>query len=216
MKSWKNITVLLVLFGLLFSAGCTKQKTASEEVDLGTIEGTVYKNDFFGMTLAFPDDWHIPDEKTVAMIMNAGKKMISGGDKKLAKDIKSSEDRVLNLFFLFKEPVGAETNPNIIMVGEKLPNISLIKSGIDYHNQSRKLIKRSAMKVKFVGDIYSETIGGAVFDVSTSEMNLYGSIINQKSYVTIKKSYAVIITLTYFTEEQENQLEQILDSIHFN
>ncbi|NIM15265.1 MAG: hypothetical protein GTO45_25140 [Candidatus Aminicenantes bacterium] len=206
--------VLVVAAGIaaLTLTGC--QKKVSEEVDQGTIENSVYHNNYFGMSITIPDDWSVLDKKQMEMIANMGKQMVSRDSKKI---IEAAEPQSITLLGVFKHPLGTPVpfNPNFMCVAERVRHLPGINRGRDYHYHSRKLMKTSGINIKIVGEIYSETHGGVAFDVMSTEMRLGGTVILQKQYAAIRKGYALLFVISYSTPEQEKLLGNILDTLTF-
>ena len=72
---------------------------------MGTQEGTKYTNDYFGLELGIPEDWHIATEEEKAALMQAGQEAIAENNEDLAKQIDLSKEKTLNLMFAFRYPL---------------------------------------------------------------------------------------------------------------
>jgi hypothetical protein len=208
------VGLLVVAAGIaaLTLTGC--QKKVSEEVDPGTIENSVYHNNYFGMSITIPDDWSVMDKKQMEMIANMGKQMVSKDSKKL---IEAAGDQSISLLAVFKHPLGTPVpfNPNFMCMAERVRHLPGINRGRDYHYHTRKLLKMSGVNIKTADEIYSETLGEVAFDVMSSEMRLGETVILQKQYAAIRKGYALIFVVSYSTPEQEKFLGNILDTLTF-
>jgi hypothetical protein len=58
-----NVIRLKFLFfaaAILCTVGCSRK--ASEEIDFGTIQDSVYHNDYFGLSVTVPADWSVQDQ----------------------------------------------------------------------------------------------------------------------------------------------------------
>lgn len=216
MRSFRILIVgmLIVAAGIaaLTLTGC--QKKVSEEVDQGTIENSVYHNNYFGMSIIIPNDWKVLDKKQMEMNTSRGKKMVSKDSEKL---IEAFEDQSINLLAVFKHPLGSpvDFNPNLMCVAERVRHLPGINRGRDYHYHTRKLLKMSGVKIKIADEIYSKTLGGVAFDVMSSEMSCGNMVILQKHYAAIRKGYALLFVISYSTPEQEKLLGNILDTLTF-
>ncbi len=51
-----------IILGVTISFGCRKK--ASDEIDFGTVEGSEYRNRYFGMTMSIPSDWRVQDRES--------------------------------------------------------------------------------------------------------------------------------------------------------
>jgi hypothetical protein len=204
--------VVAVSIAALTLTGC--QKKVSEEVDQGTIENSVYHNNYFGMSITIPNDWSVLDKEQMELIANMGKQMVGSDSKKI---IEATKHQSIKLLALFKHPLGSpvDFNPSFMCMAERVRHLPGINRGRDYHYHSRKLLKSSGINIKFADKIYSETYGGVTFDVMSSEMRLGDIAILQKQYVTITKGYALAFVVSYSTPEQEKFLGNILNTLTF-
>jgi len=215
MKLIKLAAIVMLTAGFIFSSGC--QEKASEEVDRGSFSGSVYRNDYFGMTITIPSDWSIQDSKSMQAVMDLGKKVIDKDDKNLKAVMEASKFQTVNLFAVFQHPLGSPVpfNPNLICMAERVRHMPGIKRGKDYHFHTRKLLG-SSLNVKFPKEIYTETFGGVEFDVLYSETNFGTILAKQKQYAAIIKGYALIIVTTFADDDQDAALNKILKTLDFN
>ncbi len=117
---------LLVLAGTLFVLGCGSgsydkphaggaptvngsNAKASEEIDFGALENSVYTNKYFGMSVKLPADWQVQDRETQKKFLQMGVKMMSN-DPNLNAAMKASELRTVNMFMVFQYPVGRRSS----------------------------------------------------------------------------------------------------------
>ena len=203
--------VLAVCF--LSSTGC--QKNAADEIGPGTYDGSVYRCDYFGMSIDLPSTWSYQDKEAMEMLKNAGKKMMEGSNKDLKTAIEFSEHQTVYLFAIFKHPLGTpvDYNPSLMLIAERIGHIPGIKRGKDYQYHSKKVMESAQMNMKFPKEIYTVTLGGNEFDVLYSEINFMNMEIKQNQYTIIKKGYALTFNASFTTEEQEAELKGILDTV---
>src|SRR5262245_43236272 len=71
------LSAILCLFLL---GGCAKK--ASEEIDLGTVNNSVYQNQYFGFSLTIPAEWSVQDQEMRQKLIQTGTKMMFDGDKR--------------------------------------------------------------------------------------------------------------------------------------
>lgn len=211
----KSVYFVLLIVCAVLLAGC--EKKTSDEVDFGTFEDFVYRNKYFGLTLTVPPEWSIQDQESYQRIMDTGGKALAGEDKNLKAVVKASQLQTVNLLLVFKHPVGTPVpfNPNIACVAERVRHMPGIKRGKDYLFHSRKLLESGQLSISFPRDIYTEELGGANFDVMYTEMELAGVAVQQKYYATVAKGYALILIVSFSTEEEEADLQSILESVTF-
>jgi hypothetical protein len=216
MKYMKLLVIFMLAACFIFSIGC--QEKASEEVDRGSFAGPLYRNNYFGMTITIPSDWSIQDSKSMQTIKDLGKQVIDKDDKNLKAVMEASELQTVSLFAVFQHPLGSPVpfNPNLMCMAERVRHMPGIKRGKDYHFHTRKLLESSQMKVKFPGEMYSETFDGVEFDVLYSETSLGAMLVKQKQYGVVMKGYILLIVSTFANADQETTIDEILKTLTFN
>jgi hypothetical protein len=215
MNQTKTLYFVFLITCIVLLPGC--ERKASDEVDFGTFENSVYQNKYFGLTLTVPSEWSIQDQESQKQMMDTAKKLISGEDKNLEKTIKASEWQVVNLLALFKHPRGTPVpfNPSFICIAERVSHLPGIKEGKDYLFHSKTLLESGQLDISFPRDISSEKLSGTSFDVMYVNTTLAGITIQQKMYATVTKGYALIFTISFITEEEKASLQGILESVAF-
>jgi hypothetical protein len=212
-STMKLIGAFVVLF-LIFQPGCGKK--ASDEIDFGTIENSVYRNDYFGMSIEIPAGWSVRDREGLQAMLDFGGK-VADDDKVLDEVMKASELQTVNLLGVFKHPLGSsvECNPNIMCLAERIRHLQGIKTGRDYHLHSKRLLQSTQMGVTFPEEIYTKRIGGVDFDVMTLAVPNAELVINQKQHVTVMKGYALMLITSFSSGEEEAELDAVLESVRF-
>lgn len=215
MKFFKNIVFITLIAGLFICLGC--KKASIEKIGFGTLENSVYRNDYFKMNVELPTDWHALDDEARKDLMLKGKQLLTGQDNNLKAVVEASELNSVNLLTAFKHPVGSPVpyNPNLVCVAEKVSHAPGIKRGSDYLYQVKKLINMGQMSYVFPGEIYSQDIGGISFDVQDAEVNLGTMKVKQKYYAAIMKGYAMGFVVSFTTDEEEKSLQNILAAVSF-
>lgn len=216
MKHMKLVVIIIMVACFIFSIGC--QEKASEEVDSGAFAGSLYRNNYFGMTITIPPDWSIQDSKSMQSLKDLDKKVKDKDDKNLKKVMDRSEFQTVSLFAVLRHPLGSPVpfNPNLRCLAERVRHMPGIKRGKDYHFHTRRLLESSQMNVKFPGEIYTETFGGVEFDVLYSETSFGNILVKQKQYGAVMKGYILLIVSTFANDDQEAALNEILKTLTFN
>lgn len=209
---------LVPLIGLAVAncvSGC--QRRASDEVDFGGITNSVYHNVYFGMGVAIPADWSVQDQTAQRELEATGSKMLYGNDQNKQAALKASELRVVNMFAVFKYPVGSPVpfNPSIIAMAEDVRPYPGTKTGEDYLYHVKTQLTSGQMHVEFPKPDYHAQLGGMDFDVMPSELIIGKTTVKQKYYVTIMKGYALSLIASYTTDAEDASLQKILDSVTF-
>jgi hypothetical protein len=204
---------IIVLAVLLIGCG----KKASDEIDFGTFNNSVYTNNYFGLTVTIPADWSIQDQEAQRRLMKLGGNMLAGDDKNLKSLVKASELKTVNLFAAFKYPMGTPVtfNPSVMALAEKVSQLPGIKRGKDYLFFVRQTLESGQMQVSFPKDIYTERLGGVDFDVMDLELSIRGITVKQKYYMTIMKGYALGFIVSFTNDEEESSDQKILNTVTF-
>jgi hypothetical protein len=167
-----NAAQIIVLAGLLFGCG----KKASDEIDFGAFNNSIYTNSYFGLVITFPTDWSIQDQKAQQQVMNLGEKLIAGDDKAMKTVMKAAALQTVNLFAVYKYPLGSPVtnNPAVMAVAEKVSQLPGIKRGRDYLFQVRQTLESGQMQVSIPKDVYTQQLVGVDFDVLDLELHIRG------------------------------------------
>ena len=215
MSANRIVHSLLITLCTLLLAGCAKK--ASDEIDLGTFEKSVYRNQYFGFNVTLPADWAVQDKETRERLAEMGKEVLAGDDKRMQRVLKASEQQSVNLLAVFKHPVGTPVtfNPNLICTAERLRGFAGIKSGRDYLYHARKLLASSQMQIEFAQDTDTEKLGGVEFDVLQGTITVGDVTVKQKYYATVIKDYALVFITSFNAADQQSALQNILTTVSF-
>lgn len=211
----KHIAVVALVIWVVICTGCGEK--AVDKIGFGTLENGAYRNEFFGMSVRLPNDWHALDDETRKKMMQAGKKMLAGQDKNLQAVLDASELDSVVLFAVYRHPLGSAVsfNPSLACTAEKVGHLPGIKKGSDYLYHAKQLIEMGQMKFVFTNDIYSQKIGGIDFDVQDLEISFGTLKVQQKYYAAIMKGYALGFVMSSTTKSEEETINQILASVEF-
>jgi hypothetical protein len=204
---------IIALAALLIGCG----KKTGNELDFGAFNNSVYTNNYFGLTVAIPAGWSIQDQEAQRRIMALGGNMVAGEDKNMKALMKASELQTVNLFAAFKYPLGTPVtfNPSILALAEKVSQMPGIKRGKDYLFFTKKTLESGKMQISYPKEIYTERLGGVDFDVMDVELSLCGTMVKEKYYVAIMKSYALSFIVTFTNNEEESSGLKILNEVRF-
>lgn len=213
----KNLTFFYSLF-LLIIIGACRPPQLKNIFDYGSVKDGLYINEFFGCSLNIPAGWAVQTREEMEQLQNLGKDMIAGKDKKLKRKLKTSEIRSANLITAFKYKLGTtvEFNPNISIVAENIKFSPGIKSGADYLNHSRELLKQSQFKYDSISARFDQVeFSGKVFSRMFTSVNYMGIPIKQEYYSTIVNGFSFNIVISYSNNEQREELLGMLETLKF-
>ncbi len=223
MKIIKTTVGLILATSLIFAAGCTKNDNASNKggtaktITMGTLEGTKYTNDYFGLELDIPEDWHIATEEEKAALLQAGQDAIAENNEDLAKQIDLSKEKTLSLVFSFKYPLTHQgVNPNVLCMAENLGLLGsvTVKSGKDYLAMTKTGMEQTGMPYTFA-EVTTEKLGNKDFDVMEATVDAGTIKLTQKYYAAIFDGYALVFINTFSNEDEALETKGLMDTITF-
>lgn len=209
--------LLAVLFvaSVILLAACEKEVV--EHIDPGTVTDSIYRNEYFGLSVTIPTDWAIQDQESLRHIMEKGGRMLAGDDENLNDAVKRSDTKTITLFAASKHPLGAAVpyNPSIICLAERLSHLPGVKSAEDYRYHTRNILESSHLKVSFPDGRTATSLGMKEFSILRVGIPVMDTTVHQKHYATIIKGCALVFVVSYTTDEEESSLNNILDSMLF-
>jgi len=214
MKMLKSSGLILLVAALTIGAGCTG--ATRQTLTLGEMVGNTYSNDFFGITYVIPDNWTILTQVEIAELNGLGEDIIRENNEDFANKMDLSKEQTLNLTYAFMYPLTNQNsfNPSFMSMAENLNYFQglIIKSGSDYLNVLKGNLEEVGLGYEF--DVLTkEEIGGISFDVLPTRIQ--GTYIHQKYYAAIMKKYAVCFIITYSTDIQKLDLDNLLATVQF-
>ena len=213
---YKCINLLLIT--CLILVGCNKAKESENFINYGEISGGVYTNNYFNMSIDVPENWVVQSQAAQKELLELGGDLLSGGDENFKNVLDESQKRIVNMFAFFKFEVGApvEFNPNIISIAEKITDFPGVKSGNDYLFHTKKQLQAGQIGYEFPNEIYVKNISGVSFDVMPMQTSIGTFTVYQEYYATKINDYALTFTLSYSTDEEQDELNEIVDTLKFS
>ncbi len=156
------------------------------------------------MTMEMPEDWILQFDK---LNRNSTKK----------NDIDLSEEKKLTLIAAFKYPVMGQPgfNPSFICMVDKITTGFKAKKGYEYLQAVKDSLIAAQLPYEFSKEIYDEKIGSKNFSVLEGSITSGEFHVSQKSYAAIVDKYALVFTFTYSSDEEYDELNNIIKSIKF-
>jgi hypothetical protein len=180
---------------------------------LGEVQGSVYKNKFFGVKLVLPENWLIQEDEFNKFIKQKGSEILKGKTSQVQKSFNQSVQRVTILMTVTKDIVGIANNASLVLATEKINPPMQVRNGYDYMRlmlQSFKLLQLPP-DYKYSEEIQTEKVGTENFSYINIERNGY----KQGIYATYRKGYAVFFTLQFFNTEDFQKMKTILQNADF-
>ncbi len=203
---------------LCLITGVASSQEPAAELDFGTLESSVYTNEYFGLELTIPSEWSVLDKAAQQRLTDVGGELIAGDDENLQAIIKASEMQTVNLVGAFKHPLGYPVpyNPSIMCVAERIEGLPGIGTGRDYHYHAKRLLQAGQLDVSFPTPMSADRLGGEIFDVLHVQMEILGLTVRQDYYARITDGYALLFIASYTTEDEKAELDGVLRSITFD
>ncbi|OME97998.1 hypothetical protein BK124_12180 [Paenibacillus amylolyticus] len=194
----------------------SKETDNSQDVELGTTEKGSYTNDYFGVSLKFPEAWEFQDAAGMNELTSASSEAIAGDDETKKKQIELSQTKTLNLLMASKYPLDAgQVGPSAIAVAEKVSLLQGIRTGKDYLEATKKFMMDSQFPYDYK-EMTTETIGGKEMDLMQITMDPGdGSTVTQDYYSTIIEGYAFNFIFTYVDDKTKAEIDTIKKSVQF-
>ncbi|HST50826.1 MAG TPA: hypothetical protein VLJ61_02360 [Pyrinomonadaceae bacterium] len=186
-------------------------------VGAGTVNGSTYTSDYFGMSLTIPAGWSVYDARGRQMILDSGRHALNAPDKATQDSLEATLAQSINLLTISKLPQEQSGPGNAIFAcgAERLAGTG-IKTGTEYLLAMKKLLQYATPPAPQVEeDVSSEAVGGVEFGVLTLRYEGPGGAIRQKYWATQKRDYAVFCISTYTNEDDRQLMSRAMSSIKF-
>jgi hypothetical protein len=178
--------------------------------DLGTIQNSVYTNDYFRLRVPVPAGWNVHDEESRRRIMQTGNEELSSAQPSMAQSLDKSLQRTLNLL-AFDNLNLAPSNGGaaaLIVGAEPIPPGQTMTT-LQYMETTKRLVMGVA-GYEMVQDIHTEMIGGAECGVMIVKRAMPGITMKQKYIGLVRKGYAIFLITAYTNEDAGRTLDDVL------
>lgn len=194
----------------------SKETDNTSKVELGTTQKGSYTNDYFGVSLKFPEAWEFQDAEGMNQLTSASSEAIAGDDAVKKKQMELSQTKTLNLLMASQYPLdGGKVGPSAMAIAEKVSLLQGIRTGEDYLKATKKFMEDSNFPYTYK-DFTTETIGGKEMDLMQITTDAGdGTTITQDYYSTIIEGYAFNFIFTYVDEKSKSEIDSIKKSVQF-
>lgn len=214
----RRIWILLMVLALLalVVTGCASNKT----VTTGTFAGQTYTNDFFGLSLSVPPDWHIASKDEMQKIYNVDQELVGSNDQVIEKALELGKQKTIYLFLVNEYPLDhtGSFNSNASLVCENLSITGLkAKNAKGYMLEALKALDHASINLE-IDEIDEQKIGRTKVASVYCELEMQGIKLRQRYVAAIVKGYALMLTLTYPQDasvDELSELQNIVASIEF-
>ena len=204
--------ILLNLFICAILSGC-HLFDRDKDFDYGRVEQSVYKNDFFGVSVRLPERWQVQTKAQLDSIRMGKPRAATRNEGIKASEINSAT--VLTVY-KFKSDTFFDFNPTVSIFIEQIGPRSGTRSANDYLLNAGKMLKRSPMHYEVTDSITKEVIGGQLFYRlhAQIENNRFG--ISQDYFSTMLNGFSFNFILTSSNDDDWQQLRQIISTANFS
>lgn len=189
-----------------------------ESFDYGKVENNVYRNKYFNCSMHIPKDWIVQDEETIKQLTKTASDRVAGEDEELKRAVEVGQINSANLLAVSKLDLATalEPNPNFMILAENVSRAPNITEGKDYLEQAKTLMGRTQMNYSYISDDFkTEVINGETFHRMDVVLNMNGNNIKQCYLATIRKKFAFVVVITYFTDEEKAFIDKHIQTLKF-
>ncbi|HRH46216.1 MAG TPA: hypothetical protein PKY82_31520 [Pyrinomonadaceae bacterium] len=207
-----RIIVLILCFVILVNVGFaqkTKAKPVSQtKVDLGKLQQNTYTNDSFRLKIEFPLGWLVGDNELEKQLYAIQQPSIKTKNPKEQAALNQAMKRVTPLLGGYKSlPGSVAENSSLRIAVENLSAMPTVKTSQGYLQVLLDTLKLTRMPSGYqTSGIKSETIDG----MSVNYVETTGESLKLRSYVIIRKGFAVLFKIESYDEEDFDALHQVL------
>jgi hypothetical protein len=212
MKNKRYLLLILVL--VLLTLNCLPKDVV--DLDLGKIEDGFYINKSFNLKAPVPQGWDFADDATRLEIMNAELSPLALEGNRTNQTLEQSITKTLYFFSFSRYPPDEafEKNYNASGFAE---NINYLPTEInkveDYFYYLKSAFDKSELEYTH-DDTYSEIqIEGRTFKTFGTIVKLEEQMLMQEFYFFLKSNFVIVFVITYWTEEQKKELQDIIGKI---
>ena len=181
------------------------------------IDGNIYENRFFGLSVNRPDGWYAQSVEEMLMTQQQGGKVIAGDNKNLQAMLDAAKDSSLPLFGFYEFPPGTpgKINPNVLAVAENIKAYPGITKPCDYIAAVKSLLAMGQVQYTFDGGCKSGNVGGRESGYIDALLDLGRLTIKQRYHAILANGYALSFIETYTDEQNHTKVENVVNSIRF-
>ncbi len=210
-----KLKIYFALFSLLlFSVYSCSSSSNTEGFN---IESGKYQNSEFGFEIDVPKDWYVRSQQELDSMRITMKEETIKRYPKRKEIFKNTDVTIKYLLHTNKYNPSSDIfhSPMIAIIAENIEDAPDIKKGDDYLYYVDKMRQTTGgaelMESKFTLKKFSNN----EFYYAKGSEDYIDFTVYQRHYVTIIDKFALGIFVRYFSEEQQKEIEEILESIKF-
>lgn len=208
----------LILISVSLFLFCSVSYAQTAIPDEGRIKEGVYANSFFGFNYAYPKDWIVQGEETMARIKELGKERTK--ETKALPDASTEAvfKRTYQLLTISKYELGAANdNPNAIIqvIAEDIRHAPAIVDGRGYLLNVREFMMKFGLRPlqqEPVAVVFSDR----KFFRQDCEQTVNGQSVRLTFLVSVHKGFALAFTFNAVTEKEVDEMIKTMESLKFS
>lgn len=169
----------------------------------------VFKSDYFNFTIKIPKDWHEISQEDVSGIRESSREILKQKSS-IKLPPKTNERR--NLFSFSAKPLGTDANSTIACNIQKKPTPQA--TALQLSKETEQVVRKMSF-FTITKPTHTVKINGVDFVGLEGKGNLGGQDYGSTVYICIRKEYAVVFTIIYFSDDEKALLTESLNSIKF-
>lgn len=189
-----------------------------EAFDYGKVENDTYRNKYFKCTMKVPTEWKIQSKETMDELTGKATDRIAGDDAELKQAVEVGKINSANLLAVSKLDMvtATEPNPNFLILVENVSSSSQITEGKDYLESARMMMQRAQVNYKEISEDFKiEVINGVDFYRMDAILSVGLTDVRQCYLATIRKEFAFVVIITYFTDEEKAFIDKYVRTLKF-
>jgi hypothetical protein len=206
--------IFILVLCLVATVACRHTSKIPDDFDYGKIENGVYNNNYFQFKIPVPENWAVQTREQVQQLQNQNGETTPANSAELRSTIKAADVQAAILLTVLKhKPENSlnEFNPSLIILAENLVGSTAMKTGKDYLDHAKEIMKQSNLDYQFAPDYYSEKIGNRKFDA----MNITLDSVQRTYYSMINRNFALSLIISSRDDQQKQELKNIINKIRF-
>jgi hypothetical protein len=175
----------------------------------GDLDGRTYTNRFFGFKMKVPDEFTILDRTEIKIYNDAGADLMKSKDESGTSKLDEAVQRSINILVITKMPPGRPGNSAVEFVTARQA------TGVTSKMVLAETVKVMTATGTFTatGSLAATKFGGLTFVGVDLESTAFGIPLSHRTYVTMVKNYALVITMTLQKDTLPDEFERLLRSI---
>jgi len=190
----------------------TVQNNISAADFFGDLIESRYMNRFFQFSLIIPKEYIVLNREELEIYSRTGTDRIKGSAEGKTPMFDKAAQATIPLIAISRKPPGSSDNSALEIVVVKQPSGAMASIVL---SQTIKVMTETSTYVvnRNLGSI---DFGGRSFAAVDADTTAFSVPLKQRTFITMQRDYALMITITYSSESGLRSFEEMLKSLKFN